>query len=110
MEKKKLAMPLVCHDHSRPVVDLFYNPVMPNGYFLINASKGKRSFPPNSVSELLGADWVPLNVTWWMVVSSVVLARVVNCVALYASLTNPLELGFEVGEVLTLGDAEIVVV
>jgi hypothetical protein len=41
MEKKKVAMPLVCHDHSRPVVDLFYNPVMPNRYFLINASKGK---------------------------------------------------------------------
>jgi hypothetical protein len=39
----------------------------------------------------------------------VVLACVVNCVALYASLTNPLELGFEVGEVLALGDAGIVV-
>jgi len=42
MEKKKVAIPLVCHGHSRPVVDLFYSPVTPDGYFLISASKGKR--------------------------------------------------------------------
>jgi hypothetical protein len=44
-----------------------------------------------------------------MVVSSVVLARVVDYVALYASRADPLELGIEVGEVLALGDVEIVV-
>jgi hypothetical protein len=42
MEKKKVAIPLVCHGDSRPVVDLFYSSVTPDGYFLINASKGKR--------------------------------------------------------------------
>lgn len=44
MEKKKVAVPLVCHGHSRPVVDLFYSPVTPDGYFLISASKGKNCF------------------------------------------------------------------
>lgn len=39
MEKKKVAVPLVCHGHSRPVVDLFYSPVTPDGFFLISASK-----------------------------------------------------------------------
>jgi hypothetical protein len=41
MEKKKVAVSKVCHGHSRPVVDLFYSPVTPDGYFLISASKGK---------------------------------------------------------------------
>ncbi|CAD6251471.1 unnamed protein product [Miscanthus lutarioriparius] len=40
MDKKKVAMPTVCHGHSRPVVDLFYSPVTPDGYFFISASKG----------------------------------------------------------------------
>lgn len=40
MDKKKVAVPLVCHGHSRPVVDLFYSPVTPDGFFLISASKG----------------------------------------------------------------------
>jgi serine-threonine kinase receptor-associated protein len=40
-QKKKAAVPLVCHGHSRPVVDLFYSPVTPDGYFLISASTGK---------------------------------------------------------------------
>lgn len=40
MDKKRVAVPLVCHGHSRPVVDLFYSPVTPDGYFLISASKG----------------------------------------------------------------------
>ncbi|RWW29638.1 hypothetical protein GW17_00005830 [Ensete ventricosum] len=39
MDKKKMAVPLVCHGHSRPVVDLFYSPVTPDGFFLISASK-----------------------------------------------------------------------
>lgn len=40
MDKKKVAVPLVCHGHSRPVVDLFYSPITPDGFFLISASKG----------------------------------------------------------------------
>ncbi|XP_058004026.1 uncharacterized protein LOC110643944 [Hevea brasiliensis] len=39
MDKKKAAVPLVCHGHSRPVVDLFYSPVTSDGFFLISASK-----------------------------------------------------------------------
>ncbi|OIV98215.1 hypothetical protein TanjilG_18754 [Lupinus angustifolius] len=39
MDKKRIAVPLVCHGHSRPVVDLFYSPVTPDGFFLISASK-----------------------------------------------------------------------
>ena len=44
MEKKKVAVPLVCHGHSRPVVDLSYSPVTPDGFFLISASKGDSLF------------------------------------------------------------------
>lgn len=40
MDKKKVVVPLVCHGHSRPVVDLFYSPITPDGFFLISASKG----------------------------------------------------------------------
>lgn len=39
-----MAVPLVCHGHSRPVVDLFYSPVTPDGFFLISASKGTFRF------------------------------------------------------------------
>lgn len=44
MDKKKVAVPLVCHGHSRPVVDLFYSPITPDGFFLISASKGMSYF------------------------------------------------------------------
>lgn len=40
MDRKRLVVPLVCHGHSRPVVDLFYSPITPDGFFLISASKG----------------------------------------------------------------------
>lgn len=40
MDKKKVVASLVCHGHSRPVVDLFYSPVTPDGFFLVSASKG----------------------------------------------------------------------
>lgn len=46
MDRKKAGVPLVCHGHSRPVVDLFYSPVTPDGCFLISASKGKRARVP----------------------------------------------------------------
>jgi hypothetical protein len=47
MDKKKVAVPTVCHGHSRPVVDLFYSPVTPDGYFLISASKGTPTLNPS---------------------------------------------------------------
>lgn len=40
MEKRKAQVPLVCHGHSRPIVDLSYSPVTPDGFFLVSASKG----------------------------------------------------------------------
>lgn len=40
-----MGVPLVCHGHSRPVVDVSYSPVTPDGFFLISASKGMILFP-----------------------------------------------------------------
>lgn len=40
MEKRKAQIPLVCHGHSRPIVDLSYSPITPDGFFLVSASKG----------------------------------------------------------------------
>ncbi|CAM0951161.1 unnamed protein product [Alopecurus aequalis] len=54
MEKKKAAVPLVCHGHSRPVVDLFYSPVTPDGYFLISASKDSNPMLRNGET----GDWI----------------------------------------------------
>ncbi|KAL6604553.1 hypothetical protein ACP70R_029804 [Stipagrostis hirtigluma subsp. patula] len=54
MEKKKAAVPLVFHGHSRPVVDLFYSPVTPDGYFLISASKDSRPMLRNGET----GDWI----------------------------------------------------
>jgi hypothetical protein len=48
MDKKKVTLPRVCHGHSRPVVDLFYSQVTPDGYFLISASKGAWSSVPHA--------------------------------------------------------------
>ncbi|KAF2297603.1 hypothetical protein GH714_000144 [Hevea brasiliensis] len=52
MDKKKLAVPLVCHGHSRPVVDLFYSPVTPDGFFLISASKDSSPMLRNGETEI----------------------------------------------------------
>ncbi|XP_072961532.1 uncharacterized protein [Typha angustifolia] len=54
MEKKKVAIPLVCHGHSRPVVDLFYSPVTPDGFFLISASKDANPMLRNGET----GDWI----------------------------------------------------
>ncbi|WVZ79520.1 hypothetical protein U9M48_027091 [Paspalum notatum var. saurae] len=54
MEKKKASIPLVCHGHSRPVVDLFYSPVTPDGYFLISASKDTNPMLRNGET----GDWI----------------------------------------------------
>lgn len=54
MDKKKLAVPLVCHGHSRPVVDLFYSPITPDGFFLISASKDSSPMLRNGET----GDWI----------------------------------------------------
>ncbi|KAJ8478187.1 hypothetical protein OPV22_021914 [Ensete ventricosum] len=54
MDKKKMAVPLVCHGHSRPVVDLFYSPVTPDGFFLISASKDASPMLRNGET----GDWI----------------------------------------------------
>ncbi|KAK3031121.1 hypothetical protein RJ639_035119 [Escallonia herrerae] len=54
MEKKRVAVPLVCHGHSRPVVDLCYSPVTPDGFFLISASKDSTPMLRNGET----GDWV----------------------------------------------------
>lgn len=54
MDKKRVAVPLVCHGHSRPVVDLFYSPVTPDGFFLISASKDSTPMLRNGET----GDWI----------------------------------------------------
>ncbi|KAJ0977833.1 hypothetical protein J5N97_013307 [Dioscorea zingiberensis] len=54
MEKKKVSVPLVCHGHSRPVVDLFYSPITPDGFFLISASKDSSPMLRNGET----GDWI----------------------------------------------------
>ncbi|KAM7256524.1 hypothetical protein ACFE04_012265 [Oxalis oulophora] len=54
MEKRKSQGPLVCHGHSRPVVDLFYSPITPDGYFLISASKDSNPMLRNGET----GDWI----------------------------------------------------
>eukprot|EP00249_Psilotum_nudum_P004345 c17864_g1_i1 orf=418-1470(-) len=54
MEKKKAQVPLVCHGHSRPIVDLFYSPITPDGFFLISASKDGKPMLRNGET----GDWI----------------------------------------------------
>ncbi|KAM7277392.1 hypothetical protein ACFE04_019258 [Oxalis oulophora] len=55
MEKKRMAVPpLVCHGHSRPVVDLCYSPITPDGFFLISSSKDSSPMLRNGET----GDWV----------------------------------------------------
>ncbi|KAK8478266.1 hypothetical protein V6N11_059515 [Hibiscus sabdariffa] len=54
MEKRKVTVPLVCHGHSRPVVDLFYSPITPDGFFLISASKDSTPMLRNGET----GDWI----------------------------------------------------
>ncbi|KAL9257187.1 Serine-threonine kinase receptor-associated protein-like protein [Drosera capensis] len=54
MDRKRVAVPLVCHGHSRPVVDLFYSPVTPDGFFLISASKDSTPMLRNGET----GDWI----------------------------------------------------
>ncbi|XP_024979383.1 serine-threonine kinase receptor-associated protein-like [Cynara cardunculus var. scolymus] len=54
MDKKKVVVPLVCHGHSRPVVDVFYSPITPDGIFLISASKDSTPMLRNGET----GDWI----------------------------------------------------
>ncbi|CAO2822747.1 unnamed protein product [Amaranthus hypochondriacus] len=54
MDKKRVTVPLVCHGHSRPVVDLSYSPITPDGYFLISASKDSKPMLRNGET----GDWI----------------------------------------------------
>ncbi|KAI4387051.1 hypothetical protein MLD38_004914 [Melastoma candidum] len=54
MDKKRSSVPLVCHGHSRPVVDLFYSPITPDGFFLISASKDSSPMLRNGET----GDWI----------------------------------------------------
>ncbi|XP_071710458.1 uncharacterized protein [Rutidosis leptorrhynchoides] len=54
MDKKKVSVPLICHGHSRPVVDLFYSPITPDGFFLISASKDSTPMLRNGET----GDWI----------------------------------------------------
>eukprot|EP00250_Pteridium_aquilinum_P006740 c16592_g1_i1 orf=2-1060(-) len=54
MDKKKVQVPLVCHGHSRPIVDLFYSPITPDGFFLISASKDGKPMLRNGET----GDWI----------------------------------------------------
>ncbi|EFJ21886.1 hypothetical protein SELMODRAFT_151778 [Selaginella moellendorffii] len=54
MEKRKAQVPLVCHGHSRPIVDLFYSPVTADGFFLISASKDGKPMLRNGGT----GDWI----------------------------------------------------
>lgn len=52
--KKPQQNPLVCHGHSRPIVDLSYSAVTPDGYFLTSASKDGQPMLRNGCN----GDWV----------------------------------------------------
>ncbi|KAJ8553395.1 hypothetical protein K7X08_024073 [Anisodus acutangulus] len=54
MDKKKVVAPLVCHGHSRPVVDLSYSPITPDGFFFISASKDSTPMLRNGET----GDWI----------------------------------------------------
>mmetsp|Transcript_1579 Transcript_1579/g.3480 ORF Transcript_1579/g.3480 Transcript_1579/m.3480 type:complete len:379 (+) Transcript_1579:405-1541(+) len=46
--------PLVCHGHSRPIVDLHYSPITEDGYFLVSASKDGKPMLRNGAN----GDWI----------------------------------------------------
>lgn len=52
--KKPQQTPLVCHGHSRPIVDLSYSAITPDGYFLTSASKDGQPMLRNGSN----GDWV----------------------------------------------------
>ncbi|GAQ83002.1 Serine/threonine kinase receptor-associated protein [Klebsormidium nitens] len=54
MVVKRAQVPLVCHGHSRPIVDLSYSPVTDDGFFLMSASKDGKPMLRNGET----GDWI----------------------------------------------------
>mmetsp|Transcript_31207 Transcript_31207/g.80103 ORF Transcript_31207/g.80103 Transcript_31207/m.80103 type:complete len:316 (+) Transcript_31207:553-1500(+) len=54
MAKRPQQQPLVCHGHSRPIVEVNYTPVTPDGYFLVSASKDGNPMVRNGEN----GDWI----------------------------------------------------
>jgi WD40 repeat protein len=52
--KKVVQTPLVCHGHTRPIVELQFSPVTPDGYFLASASKDGQPMLRNGET----GDWI----------------------------------------------------
>ncbi|KAK9808918.1 hypothetical protein WJX72_006420 [[Myrmecia] bisecta] len=52
--RRPVQNPLVCHGHTRPIVELSYSPVTPDGYFLTSASKDKEPMLRNGET----GDWI----------------------------------------------------
>lgn len=55
MEPRRQQNPLVCHGHSRPIVEVNFSNVTPDGYFLISASKdGKPMLRHGETGDWIG--------------------------------------------------------
>lgn len=54
MARRAQQVPLVCHGHSRPIVDISYSPVTEDGYFLMSASKDGKPMIRDGES----GDWI----------------------------------------------------
>lgn len=52
--KQRPQNPLVCHGHTRPIVELEYTPITPDGYFLASASKDGQPMLRNGET----GDWI----------------------------------------------------
>mmetsp|Transcript_16451 Transcript_16451/g.39047 ORF Transcript_16451/g.39047 Transcript_16451/m.39047 type:complete len:326 (-) Transcript_16451:183-1160(-) len=53
-KRQQQQQPLVCHGHSRPIVEVNYTPVTPDGYFLVSASKDGNPMVRNGEN----GDWI----------------------------------------------------
>mmetsp|Transcript_39206 Transcript_39206/g.54429 ORF Transcript_39206/g.54429 Transcript_39206/m.54429 type:complete len:332 (+) Transcript_39206:402-1397(+) len=54
MTRRAQQVPLVCHGHSRPIVEVSYSPVTEDGYFLMSASKDGKPMIRDGES----GDWI----------------------------------------------------
>ena len=53
-KKQQQQGPLVCHGHSRPIVDIQYSPITKDGTFLVSASKDGKPMLRNGTT----GDWI----------------------------------------------------